>query len=363
MTILIPAYEPDNRMTALLRRIRESCDFKILIVDDGSGPDYRRLFEEAQALGCTVLTQERNMGKGAALRRGFKWLTEEGEDGKPRETRGVVCADCDGQHTVPDILRVAEKALENPGAMVLGKRDFSFGRGPDGAPRAVPKRSMLGNTVTRKAFALVAGVQVYDANTGLRAYTADMLGYLCEVPGDRFEYEMNLLVYSGRDGIEVIEIPIETVYEIDTHTSHFRTVRDTIRVSAALLRFCVSSAIAFLADTGLYFLFLALFAPYGLGRDASLLLAVMLARVISAHLNFYLNMRFVFRGGGRASYPKYIALAGVIMAANYGIQLLFITALGWPVAAVKFITEALLFSASFLAQRMFVFKRGRAARA
>lgn len=352
MTVLIPAYEPDERMIGLLERLRNACSYRILIVDDGSGFQYRALFDKARDMGCIVLIQEKNQGKGAALKHGFAWLSGESDDGTgPRETEGVVCADCDGQHIVEDILRIAREALEHPGVMVLGKRDFSAA-----AAAGVPARSMLGNTITRLSFAAVVGQRVYDVNTGLRAYSADMLDSLRRIRGDRFEYEMNLLTQCRRYGFGVLEIPIQTVYE-QQHTSHFRTVADTLRVSAALLLFGLSSLAAFAIDYALYFLILS---RHGSGPYApsALAEAIIGARAVSAVVNYLLNRYVVFGQGDAGSAPKYFALALVMLGANYVSQHIFTQSLGWMNLPAKLLTDVMLFAVSFFIQRIFVF-RGR----
>lgn len=94
MIILIPAYEPDERLVRLAASIRAASDAHVVVVDDGSGSDYRQVFDAARALGCTVIGHATNRGKGHALKEGFRYvaLHHPGED--------VVCADCDGQHTL-----------------------------------------------------------------------------------------------------------------------------------------------------------------------------------------------------------------------------------------------------------------------
>lgn len=356
MTVLIPAYEPDERMPVLLRHLREACSYRILIVDDGSGPAYRARFDEARDLGCVVLIGERNQGKGAALKRGFAWLRGESDDGSgPRETEGVVCADCDGQHTVEDILRVAKTALEHPGVMVLGKRDFSVS-----AAGGVPARSMLGNTITRLSFTVVVGQRVYDVNTGLRGYSAEMLDSLRRVRGDRFEYEMNLLTQGRRFGFGVMEIPIQTVYE-EKHTSHFRTIQDTLRVSAALFLFALSSLLSFAVDYALYFLILHRHGDGPYYAPSALAEAVIGARAVSSTVNYFLNRYVVFGQGGAGSAPKYYLLALVMLGANYLSQLIFTQSLGWMNLPAKLLTDVALFAVSFLVQRIFVFGRRKSA--
>jgi len=167
MIILIPAYEPDEQLIHLIRSVfaAEPC-LTVVVVDDGSGPDYRSVFDDAARLGCSVHSYARNRGKGYALKTGFGFIADTfpGQD--------VVCADSDGQHRVEDILRIAELLSETSAAMVLGTRNFSGN---------VPARSRFGNTATRWLFRLATGERIADTQTGLRGYPAALLPWLQSV--------------------------------------------------------------------------------------------------------------------------------------------------------------------------------------
>ena len=112
---VIPAYEPDRRMIDLVKEAAAE-GFSLLLVDDGSGPEYRPLFEEAKAY-AEVISYSKNRGKGHALKRAFAWLLshEMGE-------YSVILLDSDGQHTVKDALRLFERLDEEPDALWLGTR-------------------------------------------------------------------------------------------------------------------------------------------------------------------------------------------------------------------------------------------------
>lgn len=224
MIILIPAYEPDERLVELVRGIDAARPGQsIVVVDDGSGPAYASVFDAVRALGCVVLTHPRNRGKGAALKTGFAHARGAGAD-------AVVCADCDGQHTLVDIERVAAALTDHPAAMVLGARAFAGD---------VPLRSRIGNDCTRVLFRLLTGVRLTDTQTGLRAYPAALLEWLLAIPGERFEYELEVLLSSKRDGVAIHEVPIQTIYLEGNESSHFDPIRDSIRVYTPLVRYAV----------------------------------------------------------------------------------------------------------------------------
>ena len=114
--ILIPAYKPDEKFVAFSEVLRKN-DLTVVAVDDGSGDEYMQFFESVEKLGVTVVHHPVNGGKGKALRTGFAYIKE-----NLPETEGIVTADCDGQHTPEDILRVIKSMEENPDTMIIGGR-------------------------------------------------------------------------------------------------------------------------------------------------------------------------------------------------------------------------------------------------
>ena len=230
MIVLVPAYQPGDHLLGLLTELRETAPgTRVVVVDDGSSAGSARVLDAARDLGCTVLRHEKNRGKGAALKTGFRHVAE----AHPGEL--VVCADADGQHHVADILRVAGRARDT-GRTVLGVRRF------DGA---VPLRSKVGNTVTALLFRAVTGRPVQDTQTGLRAYPGDLLDWLQSVPGERFEYEMNVLLEAARAGHQIDEVVIATTYLDDNASSHFGSLTDSVRIYRPLLRFAATSLLTF----------------------------------------------------------------------------------------------------------------------
>lgn len=334
MVILVPAYEPDQRLVELVRSIKAEAPWQpIVVIDDGSGAAYADVFKACRRLGADVTGHLPNRGKGFALKQGFAHAARRypGAD--------VVCADCDGQHTLVDIRKVALTVREHGDGMVLGARQFAGD---------VPAKSRFGNDVTRSVFKLATGLRLQDTQTGLRGYPASLLGWLQSVDGDRFEYELQALLDAKRDGVAMHEVPIETIYLDGNSSSHFRPVVDSVRVYLPFLRFGLSSLTAFAVDATLFFAIMAM--------SGWLLAAVVLARVVSAAVNYLMNHHLVFRSGSshRRSAGRYLALAGSLLVANYA----SIATLRWAgvgLVPAKFLTEAALFVVSYQVQRRLVF--------
>lgn len=340
MIVLIPAYEPGPALPALIAGLTGAdAHLRLVVVDDGSGPRFANVFAEARTNGADVVTHLRNEGKGAALRTGFDHILKVcgGDD--------VVTADADGQHAADDILRVADglhaEASAGTPPMVLGCRSFT---GP------VPARSRVGNKIARGVFRLAAGWNLSDTQTGLRGIPADMLPWMLDQTGDRFEYEQNVLLRCRRDGWATREVPIRTVYLEHNASSHFRPVVDSLRIGLPLLLFTLSSLLAFLVDTLALVLFIAV--------TGSLVPSIVAARLLSASVNFAINGRMVFRrspgSGLTGKAVRYGILALLLLLSNV-IWMAALTGLGIPLLAAKIATELVLFITSYGVQKRFVF--------
>lgn len=335
MYVLIPAYQPDARLPRLILELhRADPSTKIVVVDDGSGQKFSDFFEASATAGAHVISYEHNRGKGYALREGFTWIRDVAGD----SPECVVTADADGQHTLNDIFRVARTCTDT-GKSVLGIREF-VGH--------VPARSRIGNTATSALFWLATGWKLKDTQTGLRAFPLALLPELLEVQGDRYEYELRVLLHLAKFRHPVTQIPIETIYEAGNPTSHFRPLQDSARIWAPLLKFAASSGVATVID---YVLVLVLNALTG-----ALFFPVIAARLVSASVNFAMNRR-VFEATGvplRRSALRYAALAVAVVAGSYT-MLAVLTGIGMPLWIAKIIADSTMYLVSYSAQSRYVF--------
>lgn len=329
---LVPAYQPDERLIEVLRSLSER-GFTVVTVDDGSGDEYREIFARA-AEYSVVLEHTVNCGKGSALKTGLCYIVN-----TFHEPYVVVTVDADGQHSAGDAVSLCEKAEAAPDAMVIGCRTFR---------EHVPLRSRFGNGITRIVFAMTCGRALADTQTGLRAFSHKHIAGMVNIPGDRYEYEMNVLMEYAKSGTEIIQVPIQTIYIGKNESSHFDTVKDSYRIYKEILKFSASSLISFGVD---YLLFCILSALTGVPVFANIA-----ARIFSGTLNFEINRRIVF--GGRSTVKqsalRYIMLAVFILACNTAL-LSVLTGIGINVYAAKIMTEAVMFAVSWIVQRTAVF--------
>lgn len=341
MIALIPVYEPDDRLITLLKEL-ENTAFDAIVIDDGSGWRYQEIFDKAKSY-ATVLSYEKNRGKGAALKSGYEYIKEHYK-GK----YVIVTMDSDGQHTVQDAMKLCEKLLQNPKKLIIGKRNFS---------KEVPLRSKFGNACTRVVYRLVTGIRVYDTQSGLRAFDNSLSDFMLDVKGQRYEYEMNVLMECQKNKIQIMEEDIETIYIDNNSSSHFNTLKDSFRIYKEILKFSASSLICFCLDFSLYLIFLS--TTSGLGTLNSLRLSNISARIISAVVNFTLNRKYVFKSNSNVFHAaiKYILLCMFILTINTAMLGFLVEYVNIDKSLAKIITELSLFALSMAIQKMMIFKK------
>ena len=353
LCVLIPSLEPDERLPKYVDELLAAEFGGIVVVNDGSSEKYDAIFESiAQKERCTVLRHEVNRGKGQGLRTGIEYIRDH------TAFAGVITADADGQHTVQDTLKLADAMQENHKELLLGSRDFS------GKNKNIPSRSRFGNRVTSAVFAALYGHWLPDTQTGLRAVTRETFGDLLAVTGDRFEYEMNMLIYCAMNKIPFRIIPIATIYLEENKSSHFNPLKDSIRIYKLLLgsffRFAAASITSFVID----FVLLTVLANFVLpGVVHGAFFAKVLARCVSAPCNFFLNSKYVFeKKMSKTTFARYIALAVFIMLVSaVGVDGLM-SWLKFPTAVIGFVgiaVDVVLYLVSYRVQRNWVFKEDK----
>ena len=187
----------------------------------------------------------------------------------------------------------------------------------------------------------------------MRAFHKSLIPNLLQIKGERYEYEMNMLLDFARKGIKLKEYTIETIYINDNEESHFDTIKDSARIYSQIIKFCCSSILSFIIDFLLYticFLF-----------SGSIILSNAIARIISLHFNFFVNKKFVFKNNKKdeknlaGEYISYLGLAAFIFAMNTLLLQGMVEALNINAFLAKIITEVVLFTLSYFVQRHLVF--------
>ena len=335
IAVLIPAYKPDERLITLVDELRAAGFTRIVVIDDGGGQAYRHIFDALDGK-ADVLVHEVNRGKGAGLKTGLEYI-------RKWPGVGVVTADCDGQHTPADCRKIADALLAEPDALILGSRD----------KRQMPPRSKAGNTLTCGVFALLTGLRISDTQTGLRGLPACALERFSRLDGDRYEYEINMLIDASRIPLPVREVTIETIYIDNNSSSHFHAIRDGLRIYALMFRQAGKFLCSAVLCTLLEYLFYVVLV-YPLHMDGWL--GQLIVRVISSPVNYYLNRKMVFeKKPSKRTFAAYCALVAACMAASSG-GIWLLEAIHLPPVLSKVIVDCVLFFVNYRVQRNRIFR-------
>lgn len=358
VTIVIPTFNPDEKLAAVIRGLHEYGFDDIIIVNDGSNNSTLKYLKDAvegydvnadlfnEYRECTLLTHERNRGKGAVLKTAFSYFLE-----NRKNRAGVVTADGDHQHLAVDIYACAKAMVESNQRVILGTRDFSATK--------IPFKSRVGNRISSFFFKMGCGMKIRDTQTGLRAIPAQYLPCFLEVKGDRYEYETNMLLEMKTKDIPFAEVMISTVYIEGNKSSHFNPLRDSIRIYKLIFKFMLSSGASAIVDIIAFFLFSLLLGE--LLGDMTIGVCTFLARAISSVVNFMTNKKVVFSNDGnlKKTVLKYYMLALPQMMLSLGSVYLLAWLFGQGAAhfttMFKIVIDTVLFIISFQIQREWVF--------
>lgn len=377
--IVIPAYEPDDKLIGLVENLNSENMGPLVVVNDGSDrAQYGYIFDRVKELGAAVLDHAVNMGKGRGLKTAFNYCLNEWPD-----LVGVVTADSDGQHSIEDIKKCIQALLDNPdkvvtsraenasgdngdsesqnssesaepeieyGALVLGCRDFN--------QKDVPPKSSFGNKTTSRVMKILVGLSISDTQTGLRGITREFMKFLLTEKGERFEFETNMLLATKDLGIKIVEVPIRTIYLEGNTGTHFNPIRDSAMIYAVFLKFIFSSLSSSIVDAVMFMIACSLTRNIAMSVSY-IVVSTVIARVISATYNFMINYKVVFKGKGskKKAAIRYVALALIIMFLSATLVDMFHSFVpGALEIFVKIPVDTLLFFMSFFVQRELVYK-------
>ena len=348
--IIIPAYNPDTRLIEYCRELINAGFKKIIIIDDGSRNECKPVFEELQHLPqITLLTHAVNMGKGRALKDAFNYYLIKI---KPEGYNGVITADSDGQHLAKDVIRIAEEMHKYPDSLILGCRDFNG--------KNVPFKSKYGNRITKNVLKFLVGGSISDTQTGLRGIPSHYVEKCCCFPGERFEYETNMLIDSIRTKIDIREIEIETLYFDNNNETHFDTIKDSLAIYRTIfstfLKFIISSFSSFIVD---YVLFSILFfCLVTFKADLRIWISTIIARIFSSLFNYKLNKKAVFSADAdNKTILWYYLLCICQMACSAYLVSIFNRYGILKVEIAKIVADTILFLISFQIQGRFIFRK------
>lgn len=218
--ILIPAYNPLSTFLQFVKKLLPLAD--ILIVNDGSDEKHRPLFQQLQQLeGCSVVSNEINLGKGRAIKNGLQHILNRYPVGD-----GVLTVGAHGQHDIEDIQLLLQQRHVFSDGIILGIRDLDAAY--------IPAFQQVQNKAAQLLFELLFRKKLLDTQTGLRYLPWKELSWLQHVQGETFNYDTNMLVQAIRRHVPIYEVPIGRAKIRSNSIMRYDEIIDTRTIAAQM---------------------------------------------------------------------------------------------------------------------------------
>ena len=240
IAIGLPAYNEEKNIASIISKLEKSSDL-ILVCDDGS---FDLTGKIASKMGAIVITHEKNLGYGAAIRSLFLKAKELNVD-------VLVTFDADGQHNVHDIDKVVKPILENKADLVIGSRFL------DESKDTIPSYRKIGIKIITKLTNTSLKEKITDSQSGFRGYNREVLSKI--TPSDYgMGVSSEILLKASNNNFRIAEVPIKVSYEGDTSTHH--PVSHGISVTLTTLKFIsIEHPLKFYGIPGICFMIVGLF--------------------------------------------------------------------------------------------------------
>jgi glycosyltransferase involved in cell wall biosynthesis len=207
---LIPAYQEGPRIGAVVGGAL--LHLPVVVIDDGSTDDTAAAAEDA---GATVLRQQPNAGKGAALRAGFRHALASGAS-------AGLTLDADGQHDPAEIPRFLDAFAERRPELIIGVRDT----------RAMPPIRRFSNVLGGVVLAGALGRVVPDNQSGYRLIGRTLMGAMLDSEESGFEFEVEMIARCIALGLPIDSVPVRTIYAGEpSHIRPWRHLTAFLRVT------------------------------------------------------------------------------------------------------------------------------------
>lgn len=348
LVVLIPAYDPPDSLIQYVEDLMDAGYEDIIVVDDGSRMDKQYIFDTLEDGGCSVLHHDKNRGKGVAVKSGLFYYV----DKYGGVADGVVTVNSDGNDRIEDIEKVGailrKQKIEGTCRLVTGVRDFS---GPCISP--VTARA---NRFMTWVYHWIFGASLKDVLCGFRGIPDAGVERCLTFPEKTYAYDCAQLIGFVKDGYE--QVPVHVPEPNPYAETHYRIIEHTFLINVVIWRklmiFGATSIVAAFLDIFLFW-YLTTFALKNVRYP--IIVGTVLARIVSASLNYYLSRRLVFKTNEsrRKSFSQFFTLAavqcGISAMSVHFLEMLFDGA----AVPIKTVIDLLLFFVAYKIQDKFIF--------
>ena len=211
--VIVPTYNNGKTIAAVIRGIQHYTD-SIIVVNDGSTDDTLRVLQAIK--GIDIIGYNKNVGKGFAIRTGFKHALKNGFD-------YAITIDSDGQHFPDDLPVFIEKLATAPNAILIGSRNIQT--------EGMPAKNTFANKFSNFWFWAETGLRLPDTQSGFRLYPIKNYRK-SRFFTRKYEFEIEVLVRSAWSGIDILPVSIRVYYPPkEERVTHFRPLPDFSRIS------------------------------------------------------------------------------------------------------------------------------------
>ena len=354
--LVIPALNPPYSFVEYAASLKEAGFSRILVINDGSRTDRLPVFMKLERMGCIILRHEQNQGQGAALKTGFRYYMEHFRE----KSDGIITLNTDRMVPVGDVLKVAS-SLHNEQrmgsyALVMGTRDFYS--------RRVTDYDFNMNKVMRLLYHMLMGVHLEDPLSGIFGIPDLRVQQCLDIPGDGYAYTTSLTMSFEKVGF--LQVPIAYSAMDPEAEGKFRKGLDTVWILFTIFKkfilYSITSVTASIVDLIMFGIFTGIVFQ---GNALAIIYGTVLARVISASVNYLLTKNFVFHFKSDAAQTQ-AKSAGMFMALSavqcilsaisvYVLKLL----LRGNAVGIKAFVDMFLFFVSYKVQHKYIFKDDR----
>lgn len=325
MVILMPVYNPDERIVNYVKKLKEN-NYQVILINDGSKSEYHSLFEK-MVHDCKIISYPLFKGKGYAIKKGIHYIKEHLQDKK-----GIIILE--NEYDLMHINHIRTLINKNSQKMCVvhhkGKRFLT------------------------KLFSMIYNKEFIDVDSELFAFSMNYIDQMMAV--DENCYEVQSLIQSVQNNQEIEEIQLENKQQ-PFHLKN-KTIQIMYVIFLHLIRFISSSIISSVIDVLLAWILLDVLKLWMTSDFWRIALSSLIARVLSTIVNYVINKKYVFKGktNSKQTAIRFLILTVVITI----LSTLFVYAASslhiMSEKLAKPVGDLLLFLLSYSAQTRWVFK-------
>ena len=221
--LLVPAYNPDNKLLQLINSLKQIDNLSILIINNGNDNTFDHIFNSIDKLPNIIVYKVlKNQGKGFGIKTGIEYILK-----NFNFIDNIIFSDADGQHTFEDIKKIHNECLkiDMKRKFLIGRRLYTIN---------TPIKNYLGNYFYNVLLFYIKNINI-DSLCGLRAISKDNSKLFLDVENNDFTVEIVSLLKLRKNNIIFKEIEISATYFAD-HKTNFHYFSDSIKLIKLLFK-------------------------------------------------------------------------------------------------------------------------------